>query len=396
MKKKLLCICFSILMFTSSAYAADMKICVNGKYITPDTPAEIKDNNVFVPVSFISDELGAKAVWEDSKAVITKDDSTFILVPGSKTAYKNDTEITLSDDVYISNDRTFVSLSSIETIFGCGVKYDSQTGIVSIDSMDSEETDDMTNPPKIVLENHNANFVTLPVNWNGKTSDIDINEAVRSSETADTNIFRPQVNEHFKFSFENAVPDKVSVSMAYFEDYDNKLPKESVPVFKDGNTFEFINQPIPSITEPVYGSRIYIIEAAWGENVCQYAFVTDNKFIYLAYENLEHKLKEIHAMDHCIIGNYVYYAVLGDEEGFHRMLLDGTEDKRICDFSSITSSIGGSNMIRLTPSDDNSILCEIQPMREYGPDGTLSGPFPIDYYKINLSDYTVVRLDTQS
>lgn len=108
---------------------------------------------------------------------------------------------------------------------------------------------------------------------------------------------------------------------------------------------EFTHQLIPKPDED-FGSRIYIIKATWGENRYEYAFVVDNKWTFIAYEKLEEHMKKLNAIDYCVIGNWVYYAVLGAEEGFHKMLLDGTQDTLVCDFSSVTNtSINGSSLI---------------------------------------------------
>ena len=390
MKKKILCTFIAVLMFASSAYAQNIKISVNDKNIQTDTSSEIKDGTVFVPISFIAGGLGADIKWEDSKAVLTMGDDTYIFIPGSTTAYKNNNAYVLKNAAYISNSRTLVPLEAINELLGCSADYDDKTGLIKIDSAGDDTA--AASIPEIALENHASNFVILPLSWNGITSDADIYTAVLDSDTADTNIYRPQVNELFKFTFSGSVPDKVSVSMTYYGERNNEYPEESVPIFKNGKTFEFLDQPIPD-SDSSWGSRIYIIKAAWGENVCQYAFITDNKSAYSALEDLGQRMKDLHAIDYCIIDNYVYYAVLGDKEGFHRMLLDGTEDKRICDFSGITSSLNGSTRIELLPQDDNSILCEIQQMQEYNGDGTLTGPFPIDYYRIDLSNYKITKLD---
>ena len=174
MKKKFLCTLFAVLMFTTSAYAQDIKINVNGNYIKTDAVCETKDNKMFVPISFIAGGLGGEIKWENSKAVITLGDSSIVFEPGSKTAYKNNTAVALQDEVYISNDRTFVPLDSIKDVLGCSVNYDSETGIININSELSSENEDLSAPPKIILENHNSNFVTVPVNWNGKTDNTDI------------------------------------------------------------------------------------------------------------------------------------------------------------------------------------------------------------------------------
>lgn len=387
MKKRALCICLAAMMTAVPVYASELSINVNGTVITTDTPAEIKDGVVFVPVSFISGELGAEVKWEDQKAVITLDETSCVYVPGSTTAYKNGAEMTLDWAPYISSDRTMVPLDSLDELLDCFTLYEASSGNINIVSL--QKSSDLSSPPEILLKNHNANFVAIPVSWNGTEYDDSVRAAISGKDEFTTNIFRPSINELFRFCFNGSVPDKVSVSMQYLTD-DPEISSitETVPVFKDDMYFEFLNQPIPD-TSSEYCSRIYVIEAAWGENVCKYAFLTDNKFIYSAYEDLEQTVKDAHAMGYCVIGNYIYYAVLGDEEGFHRMLLDGTEDKRLCDFSGITSSINGSTSIKLTPYGDNSLLCAIQRMQEYDENGKLNGPFPIDYYKINLSDNTV-------
>lgn len=385
MKKQILCTCMAIAMLAPTVYAQDIKINVSGKTIETDTPAELRDGTVFVPISCIVQEMGGKSEWDGSRAIISLGDTVCVYEPVTSNVTKNGAETSLKEAPYISNGRTMVPLDSVECITDCFTRYYAPTGVIDIIPIYGDT--DPTSPPEILLKNHNANFVTIPVSWNGITSDGSVYAALNDDAT--TNIYRPQVNELFSFCFNSVEPDKVMVSMQYYT-YNSKAltEAESVPVFKDGIYYEFVNQPIPDMSGD-YGSRIYVIDAFWGENVCRYAFVTDNKFIYSAYEDLPQRLKDLHAIGHCVIGNYVYYAVLGDEEGFHRMLLDGTGDIRICDFTGISSSINGSTSIKLTPYGDNGLLCAIQPLQEYGADGTLSGPFPIDYYKIDLSDYAV-------
>lgn len=84
MKKKFLCTLFAVLMFTTSAYAQDIKININGNYIKTDAVCETKDNKMFVPISFIAGGLGGEIKWENSKAVITLGDSSIVFEPGAK------------------------------------------------------------------------------------------------------------------------------------------------------------------------------------------------------------------------------------------------------------------------------------------------------------------------
>ena len=62
MKKKFLCALFAVLMFTTSAYAQDIKININGNYIKTDAVCETKDNKMFVPISFIAGGLDPENV----------------------------------------------------------------------------------------------------------------------------------------------------------------------------------------------------------------------------------------------------------------------------------------------------------------------------------------------
>ena len=111
--------------------------------------------------------------------------------------------------------------------------------------------------------------------------------------------------------------------------------------------------------------------------------ITDNKFAYTAYEELEERMKKLYAIDYCLVGDYVYYAVLGDDAGFHRMLIDGRDDVKIRGFEGIETPISGSTAITLEPKD-GYILCEIRQMRQYQADGSLSGPYPAEYVRIEL------------
>ena len=43
---------------------------VNGKNVTMEIPAEIKDNRLFIPLRFVTENLGAKVLWEASEKKI--------------------------------------------------------------------------------------------------------------------------------------------------------------------------------------------------------------------------------------------------------------------------------------------------------------------------------------
>ena len=383
-----------VLMLTTNLYAQDINIYFSNKWIEMDVTPEMKEDTMYVPISFISKELGAKVTWEEPKVVITKEANQIIYQVGNKTVYKNGNPIELSNPPYISNNRTFVPLRSISELLDCNVDYEKQTNRINILPNTIKETADMTSPPEMILANYNSNIITLPVKWNNQDfNTVSVYKAIWKNDVATTNIYRPQVNELFKFNFGKIEPDTVSVKMEYLTDNleESDFPQELVPVVKNGDDYEFIHQPIP---EPnvAFGSRIYMIEATWGENICEYAFVVDNKWTLTAYEKLKERMKELNAMDYCVVGNWVYYVVMGDEEGFHKMLLDGTQDTRICDFSEVMYGINGSTSVTSEMKEDY-ILYKFQGLRQYDANGKLEDPHPIDYYRLNLSNNTLEPID---
>lgn len=394
MKKHYLWISALVLMLTTTLYAQDTSIYLSNKCMKMDVIPEMKENTMYVPISFISKELGAKVKWEDSKVIITKDTDQIICIIGNKIAYKNGSKIVLSNPPYLSNNRTFVPLHSISELLGCKVDYEKQTNRINILPNNSKETDEIVSPPTITLANHGSNFITLSVKWNNQDfNEISVYKAIWKYDEATTNIYRPKVNELFKFNFGKVEPDKVSVKMEYLTDNleESDFPQESVTVVKNGDYYEFTHQPIPD-PNVVFGSRIYIIEATWGENICEYAFVIDNKWTFIAYEKLEEHMKKLNAIDYCVIGNWVYYAVLRPEEGFHKMLLDGTQDTRICDYSNVTNNINGSTSIT-SEVKEGYILYKFQALSQYDANGKLEEPAPIYYYRLELSDNSLEPID---
>ena len=331
--------------------------------------------------------------WENQKVIITKGTEQIVYIVGDKTAYKNGNKIELINAPYISNNRIFVSINSISELLDCRVDYQKETNTINILPNNLQANEELANPPKISLLNHDSNFITLK-KWNNQVLDsMPMYKAIWQNDMATTNIYRPQVNEVLKFNFGNIEQDNVSVKMEYLTDdlEESKFPQESVPVFKSGNYYKFTHQPIKEYNMD-FGSRIYIIEATWGENICEYAFVVDNKWTLIAYEKLEERMKELQGMDYCVVGNWVYYVVMGDEEGFHKILLDGTQDTYICDFSKVKYPINGSTSVTSEVKEDY-ILYKFQGLRQYDADGKLDKPHPIYYYKLNLSNHTLESID---
>lgn len=393
MKKHYLCIGVLSLMLGTTVYGQDISIYMNNKSVEMDVRPEEKENTTYVPIKFICKELGASVKWQELKVIITKGENQIIYTIGDKIAYKNGNPILLSHRPYLSTNRVFIPLDSINKLLDCHIDFTEETNKINIIPNNFQEIDGFTDLPQIRLVNHHSNFVVLPRKWNHQVfNTLSMYKAIWKYDTATTNIYRPQVNEFFEFNFVGKEPDKVTVTMEYLTNNleESGFPKQSVPVVKNDKYYGFNHQPILDPSGP-FGSALYSIEATWGENVCEYGFVIDNKWTFRAYEKLEERMKNLGAMDYCIVGNWVYYVVLGDEEGFHKMLLDGSQDTRICDFSNVTN-IGGSLAIT-SEYEGDMILYKMQSLREYDENGNVcEDPHPIDYYKLNLSNHTLEQI----
>ena len=369
------CICAALIVFAAVTEAYGQENDISGVVRVDCGVVAEADGEAFVPLRAVADALGAGTEWEAPTAVVTLKGISAEFTPGSGEAVKNGVGVELSSAAYIDNDRMFVPLSSIEEIFGRTAEYD-ETGVTIYY--------DRETPYGVTLENHNANFAIVPVSWNGKTfdgSDKALWQALWNDEVT-TNICRPAPAETFTFIFNGPVPDNVTVKSGYMTYNEDEFVLAEIPVTVEGDRYSFANQPVPSYDE-LHSSGVYVIEAKWGEDACRYAFITDNKFAYTAYEDLAGRMKELKAIDYCLVGDYVYYAVLGDDAGFHRMLIDGRDDVKIRGFEGIETPISGSTAITLEPKD-GYILCKIRQMRQYQADGSLSGPYPAEYVRIEL------------
>ena len=111
---------------------SEIKIMVSGKEIKPETPAYIENGRTMVPLRFISEALGEKVDWNaETKSVIIGDNKA-VLAIGSKVIDANGKKITIDSPAVIKNSRTFVPLRAISEILGAKVDWDGATKTVSI------------------------------------------------------------------------------------------------------------------------------------------------------------------------------------------------------------------------------------------------------------------------
>ncbi|WP_419875188.1 copper amine oxidase N-terminal domain-containing protein [Candidatus Pristimantibacillus sp. PTI5] len=125
MKKVIFVVFFAISIFISSSttYAAEHQIKIDGVAIASEVKPETKNKRTMVPLRVISENLGASVVWSNSKVIIAKSDMKVILTLNSSTALKNSEKMLLDVKPYMKNNRIFVPLRFIAETFGCNVNY---------------------------------------------------------------------------------------------------------------------------------------------------------------------------------------------------------------------------------------------------------------------------------
>lgn len=129
---------FSGKVSNEATAARAMRLIVDGKDITSLSSPTIENDRTFVPISFISEELGAEVIWNnDDKTVrIEKGNKSILLRIGSHLIeYDNGNSYELSDVApKIINGRTFVPIRLVSNAFDIGVNWDETNKSVYVDS----------------------------------------------------------------------------------------------------------------------------------------------------------------------------------------------------------------------------------------------------------------------
>jgi len=109
-------------------------ITVNGATKKMDVAPFIDDNRTFVPIRFVSEELGCAVEWlEKTKEIIIKDKSNILILKvGSKVISVNGKNKEMDVEVFIENSRTFVPIRFISEELGCKVEWLNETKEVVI------------------------------------------------------------------------------------------------------------------------------------------------------------------------------------------------------------------------------------------------------------------------
>ncbi|MDI6601077.1 MAG: stalk domain-containing protein [Thermoanaerobacteraceae bacterium] len=125
--------------FSSTAFAQgqqEISVLIDGLPVAFDVYPVIQNGRTLVPFKPIAEALNVKVTWDGAaQTVNATDDKTSIrLQIGSKTAYRNETPITLDVPPQILNGRTLIPLRFFSEAFNCKVVWDNSIGQVLITS----------------------------------------------------------------------------------------------------------------------------------------------------------------------------------------------------------------------------------------------------------------------
>lgn len=118
----------------SKADNNDIKLWVDGSYVSVDAKPYIEDSRTLVPIRFIAEALGYNVEWEDSTRVVTvsKGSEVIVMRIGSRDATHNGKSTKLYKEPQLKNSRTFLPVRDIAERFGKNVDWDQNNWTVII------------------------------------------------------------------------------------------------------------------------------------------------------------------------------------------------------------------------------------------------------------------------
>ncbi|WP_458407698.1 stalk domain-containing protein [Anaerotignum sp.] len=107
---------------------------MNGEYIVNDVAPVLKDGRTMLPARFVLEALGADVTWDNAakKVTVTKEETVIEIFIGQPYALVNGTPVQLDTPAFIENGRTYLPLRFMTENIGAKVEWNGDIQTVSI------------------------------------------------------------------------------------------------------------------------------------------------------------------------------------------------------------------------------------------------------------------------
>ena len=107
---------------------------INGVNTPNDAPPKIVNNRTMLPIRIIAENLGATVIWhEDTQTVdIIREDVSILITIGSAVAKVNGESVNLDVTAFVERDRTYLPVRFISENLGAKVEWNEETQTVII------------------------------------------------------------------------------------------------------------------------------------------------------------------------------------------------------------------------------------------------------------------------
>lgn len=131
----LACLIFTNVQIVNATQQSPITILLNGEKLSFDVEPYIKEGRTLVPFRGILESLGAEVIWNpDEKSVTTKSETTEIYLKiGSNETFVNGNKVIIDVAAEITDSRTFVPLRFVSENLGATVLWDGATRTVAIE-----------------------------------------------------------------------------------------------------------------------------------------------------------------------------------------------------------------------------------------------------------------------
>ncbi|MEC0183518.1 stalk domain-containing protein [Paenibacillus peoriae] len=126
----------------AGAQSGDIKVIINGVAQQYTQSPVVSQNTTLVPLRGVFESLGAQVEWDSKakKVTASKNDDTLTLNVGSKLAYKNNAPVQLDAATQIQKGQVFVPLRFVSQSLGAKVDWNQTTRIVTISNQANGST----------------------------------------------------------------------------------------------------------------------------------------------------------------------------------------------------------------------------------------------------------------